>query len=302
MARQTLESWISEILKDEEKGECSLLSLVHLAGTAKHEVSSIRPNGTRKWTAAELASLFNHKANANAQDLPGVQSYVLNAYYGSIADGTRPEVGTFFPIRINPQPIETGMATEGAHAEGLTMQAMRHSEVFFQMSIRQTAEIFQATQATLSMLVKQNSELMAENHDAFVIVKELLAEKGVEDHTRRMKEIEARKSADRSKQLMAMVPALANTITGKEIFPQSSGDTALIENLAEGLSKVPPEKLMGLADLVPPELLGPLMARANEVIEKKKKESARSQEIVRSFDGDNEMASEGQFEEDKAAQ
>lgn len=301
MARQTLESWVTEILKDDEKGECSLLSLVHLAGTAKHEVHSIRPNGARKWTAAEIASLFNHKANGNAQDLPGVQSYVVNAYYGSIADGARPEIGTFFPIRINPQPLETGLATEGAHSEGMAMQAMRHSEVFFQMSIRQTAEIFQATQATLSMLVKQNSELMAENHDAFVIVKELLAEKGLEDHSRRMKEIEARKSAERSKQLMAMVPALANTIAGREIFPQQSGDTALIESLAEGFSKIPAEKLMSLAETVPPELLGPLMARLNEIAEKKKKDGERSQEIVRSFDGDNEMH-EGQFEEDKAAQ
>lgn len=301
MARQTLESWVAEILKDEDKGECCLLTLVHLAGTAKHEVHSIRPNGARKWSAQEIASLLNHKANANAQDLPGVQSYVVNAYYGSVADGARPEVGTFFPIRINPQPIESGLATEGAHSEGMAMQAMRHSEVFFQMSIRQTAEIFQATQATLSMLVKQNSELMAENHDAFVIVKELLAEKSTEDHLRRMKEIEARKNAERSKQLMAMVPALANTITGKEIFPQSSGDTALIENLAEGLSKIPPEKLMGLAEVVPPELLGPLMARANEVLEKKKKDSERSKEIVQSFDGDNEMVHEGSFE-DKAAQ
>lgn len=63
-----------------------------------------------------------------------------------------------------------------------------------------------------------------------------------------------------------MAPALVNSIAGREVFPQSSEDTALVDAIAEG---VKPEQIAMLAHLVPPSLAGPLMDRLGRALDAK---------------------------------
>jgi hypothetical protein len=73
---------------------------------------------------------------------------------------------------------------------------------------------------------------------------------------------------------MAMAPPLINTITGREIFPQETSDTALLEAITEALmdGKTDPAKIQQMASVLPATLQMTLFARMQEIAKKKNDE------------------------------
>lgn len=273
----SLEGWIREAVLDPDKNApCSMLSLVH-HGSVKKDLHSVRLGGTTTRTPGELAQLFEGKARTFCQELSGVQQLELLAFYG---DTVEPQA--FHPFKVTGSlEFSTGgsgtLETEGPTERGLAGQAMRHSEAIMQFGLRSMAMVTEMQGELIAVQAQQIRSLMAENGDAVKLVKDALLEKALVSHDRQMAEIAAADKANMKAALMRYAPALLNTLTGREVFPQQTADTALIETIA---SKVAPEQLAMIANFLPAEVSGPLLARFNQIFEER--EDARIQGNVES--------------------
>ena len=271
MAKQSLESWIQEATNDPDKEDpCTHMALMHvLTGGAKDEVHTSRFSA--ELTVARLAQLFLHKAAARAQDLPGVQMFEVWAFYGG-----KPEPGARFPFTVGGRTDFDGLQTEGPTTQGLVQQAMRHSEVMAQTFVKQTAMLFEMQARTMCMVESQNTRLIAENQKAFESIKEAIIMQAQGSHEIRMKELEYQRSTEERAKLLSFAPALVNTVTGKEIFPQATADSSLIDTIADNLSE---EQLEMLPAVLPPEVVGPIAARVTKRLEARRESDERIAKI-----------------------
>ena len=261
MARQSLENWISEALTDEEKTKCTGLSLVHYAGQVEREVWTVRFGG-KSWTAKGLADIMRKKAEGYAQDLPGVQSFCLLAFYEG-KDGPQARM----PMTIQGEPEMNGLMTEGPHSQGLMQQMMRHNEAIIQLGFRQSVAMADASASLITQLSGMLQKALVENHDAIEVIKTVLLEGATNTHEFKMREIKAKQDAEERRQLIKFLPALANTINGREVFPQATADTSLVETIAE---KIDEKQIAALAEALPPEVLGMLANRFAQVLKEKR--------------------------------
>src|SRR5580692_8440731 len=124
----TLEQWIREAMTDEDKEQpCSAFSLMHMSpnGNATKEVHSVQLAG-KAWEAPKLAIFFQSKAEGYAQDLGGIHTFLLHAFYGE------PEPRATHPFKIIDGELSSGGASqytaESPDAKGLVQQLMRHLE------------------------------------------------------------------------------------------------------------------------------------------------------------------------------
>lgn len=282
--RQTFDQWIGEATSDGEKeGDCTMLSVVHIKGSSQNEVYSISLDKTKQWTIIELAKVLRGKAENYAEELTGVQSFALLAFYGG-----RNEPQATKPFNINGPNEFEGLASEGPTGQGLVAQSMRHTEAMLQICAKQTSMLFSSTQSTIDSLSKQNAQLMQENRDSFEIMQHMMRERASGMHEHNMEQLKfERQTADRQK-LLEFAPALVNSITGREVFPQNNEDTALIEKFIESVDE---GALEALSTHLPPEILGLLAQRMEKSFRKKRLEEE---------DGDARL-SEGVNPEEDAA-
>jgi hypothetical protein len=265
--RQSLEAWIHEALADGDKidhegkpAKCSMFSLVHRVGVQELEIHSSRLEG-REVNAKDMAEMFRAKAESYAQDLPGVQTFNLLAFYCK----TEPEAR--HPFLVNPQADQHGgLASEPATAEGQRQQSMRHAEMLIQQVYRRQAVMDETAIRREELLMRHIEKLQKENFDAFDIVKEMMMEKALSEHNRKMDLLKFERATMERRKWMTLAPPLVNTLLGREVFPQGSVDTALIESVADSLSE---EDIMKLAGTLKPEVVAPLMDRWKRIMDER---------------------------------
>lgn len=278
--RKTLEAWLYEALADKDKGvQCSMIALMHMVGSVGKELHSKKTHPDMN--VKELAELFRGKAETYAQDLPGNQMFQILAFYG------KGEPEAFFPFSLNGNFGESGLATEGPDAKGALQQLMRQNEMQFQLNMRQTISLFEASQRMIDSMSRREEKLLKENHDSLEIMREVILRQVADNHTQKMTEMEYERSTAERKKLMGFIPPLVNTVTGKEIFPQATSDTALVETITESLTEEQVQQLMGI---LPAELAGPLANRMLQHMEKKKREQAAKMKELPPLDPENELS------------
>ena len=265
MARITLDQWISEALTDPHKdGECTRLSCVHvLGGGGQEEVYSVTigPNsGGLK--ANDLAEVFRHRAQSTVQDIPGSQLFYLFAFYHG-----RNEPQAKIPFRLNGEQQLAFGETEPPTVEGRTQQNMRMTEAGFQFFFRQISDMVSTQASQLNEERAHSRMLLAENRDAWDVVKNLVMAHASQQHEYRMAEIKARQGAEDRAAIMRLGPALINSLTGREVFPQATEDTALIESLIEHLKDE--AEIVSLAQKLPPSVQGAFAMRAKRYLDEK---------------------------------
>ncbi len=259
--RVPLDSWIRDVLADPDRGgPCTSLSLVHLIGQTPKEIYSKKAHSAMD--ATDLANLFRSKAETYAQDLPGSQRFAILGFYNN---RTEPEATQPFQI-YNDQTEYGGMVTEPPNAVGEKMQSMRHQEMMTQLAYRQTVQMAEMTIRQSEILMTQNERLMRDSHEAFNIVRELLLQQANTTHVHRMAEQEHQRSTEERKKILSFAPVLVNTLLGREVFPQSSVDTVLLEGIADALTE---EQIGMLSGVLPQDLWGPLAARMATYMQKK---------------------------------
>ncbi len=270
--RKTLEQWIAEVIVDPDKEKFSGFSLVHMQGTSQKEIHSYKWGGTGEIDAKHMASVFRGKAEAYCQDMPGVQQFQMLAFYSG-----KNEPEAFQPFTVNVQSDHSGLATEGPSEQGQIQQRMRHNEALIQQTYRKQEHLDNYTLRLLDAADRRNAALAHENMEAFNIVKEMLMERALNEHTRTMEQLAFSRATEERKKWLSFAPLLINTLLGDNIFPQSTEDTALIEGLANAVTEEHIHKLMGLG--LPNELMGPLAARVMKAREKKAKEEAATKQL-----------------------
>lgn len=283
MARKSLEKWISEALDDPDKeGKLQAMSLVHYQGSSQIEVHSMKFVDGTNYNPQTIANTFNGKAETDCQNLVGMQQYCILAFYGgSVQPGAR------FPMLIDGEAGGkfNGLSTEGPDPKGQTQQAMRLTETIVKGSFGILSSVQHFQQEFMRSTVQENRELRTENREMLGIMKEVLLQQTQLSHEQRMKEAEVAGNLELKKTLFKAIPVLTNQLTGKEVFPQSSEDTALIEMMAEHMD---PEKVAAFLPMlgIPAAAQGALMSRLTRYMQEKRE----GQERIKAIAGGNTSA------------
>jgi hypothetical protein len=247
----SLEDWIHEAITDTEKLACRQLSLVHVIGSVGgnffDELDCVKLSPHTSNEPAAIAARFRHKAQTFAQDLVGVQTFCVLAFYGETN-----EPGAKHPFTTSGQLDFNGLATEGPTEAGQKQQNMRLTEAIVQGSFRQNATTFDMMIRMFDTMTRVNAKLVEQNNDAFEMLKEVSMARMTDNNDFQLK-MHDRKMIGK---MIEMAPALVNNMAGHDIFPENTADSALLEAIADELT---PEKIMALQQIIPPKLW-PLMA------------------------------------------
>ena len=271
--RVSLERWIHDALTDPDKEEkCSMISLVHVVGqNNQKEIHTTKFGSGKVWAEKDLAEMFRGKAQTYCQDLPGVQTFQLMAFYGGSTQPT-----AFMPFTEGGKTDYDGLMTEPPTPEGRLQMNKRNEQALISQVYRRQAQMddyairIQETMCKgMQQAIHAMQECTRENREAFGIVKDMLMEKALDNHKHNMAQLEYERSTAERRKWMQWAPALLNTVLGRNIFPQETADTSLVESIADALSD---DDVMKLAGAIPPHLMGPLAARMEAYYKKKNAE------------------------------
>lgn len=291
--RLTLDAWLADVMVDPERdGPIAAIVLIHVRDTAETEVDKVRFNGAKQWSASELALRLRSRAEGYAQDLPGAQTFNVLAFYrtGQGPDALpagEPEAR--HPFIVLGEGTGVHLSTEAPDQRGQTMQFMRHNEVQFSENLRMTRSLMDRYDNTLQSLGEQNRILLREQIEASKLIREMYLQARGEEHRMSLEESKMAQWASLVDGLVKYAPALLNTLTGKEVFPQPTEDTALIEALT---SAAKPELVQALAQHLPPQTMGLLAARLEKSLTAKMQAEMVATEALKKLPGESDVAGE----------
>ncbi len=264
--RKNLRQFITECLLVSDKQDlygvkkCTGFSLLHMRGGQEVELKTIKI-GSRQWEPKDLAELFESTAETFAGGVPGTQQFQVVAFYD---DNERPQ--SFYPFRKTCDPEHDGITTEPPTPTGQLSQFMRHLEAKERMTSQYTVSIFSILERTVKVQADRIASLEKEQFDAVDLAKEMILKSAAQSHDREMELLKAKQSAGDREKVLALLPAVVNRVTGKEIFPQATADTALFENLAGSLTE---KQVQQLSSILTPEQWGLVAARLVDAVDKK---------------------------------
>jgi hypothetical protein len=280
--RKSLASWIRTELTQigERKERCTAFAVLHYQGAVGTELKTVQL-GSKEWDAKELEDIFIDIAETHAGGLVGVQQYQVLSFF----EGSNQPQGKY-PMRVSAQSEESmgGLSTEGPTPQGHMMQMMRHNEAHMRAAFVHHEAM---TDRMLTMIDRQGvmiEKLMEENHDAVELAKVCIMTKAEDAHTKTMEVMRLQRNGDLVKQFAKYAPSILNTITGREIVPQSTADTTLIEGLVEEMSADQALQFMSILTDKQKAIIVPRMQQIAEkqALEKaaEEKRTAQSQELI----------------------
>lgn len=292
MARKSLESWIHETLQDtDHDGKCTRIILSQMVGMGRVEVHTQKFVEKGIYEPKNLAAMFTGKADVVCQDTPGQSRFVLDAYW---KDSN--EAQNFFPFTRSGQTESRHGLTHPPTDEGRMMQKMeldgRLTQQVYNRQERMDNWQAQAEERHIrreEILYSRLEHVMEENFKFFTFIKEIMAMQSIDQHKQAMEKAAYARSAKREEKLMEYAPIAANMITGREIFPQSTVDTKIVEALAK---RITPEMvgmfgMIGLSE----EEQGILMHRINQAKEKEARDEAHLKQLPKpSITGEEELS------------
>jgi hypothetical protein len=291
-AKTTLQEWIADAITDPEKpGPCTHIALMHdSGGNDPSEVYTCRFGGPSESSPNRLASVFTGKARTYSQDLPGVQTFWLYAFYaGPGEENENPQPRLRHPFVVNGTYDYGGLGNEAPDARGRTQQDMRHVEAMMQMAInaiheshRSVLRSAEVTARGAQTLAEENRSLREENTDAREVVLQMMHEKQAQEQSNAMDQLKYLRETEERSRWMKLIAPLANSLFGN-VFPKETEDTALIESALENLDE---NQVKMLVSALPKEVGGLIMARFSrsmterrEQIEAKAKVEASVREL-----------------------
>jgi hypothetical protein len=279
-----IEKWVRRQLTDpvvtyDGTRKPTAFAVMHTSvGSVPKDIQAIKL-GSKDWDPKQLAELLIGIADDHARGIAvtetgsGHEQYEFLCFFSDMPD--QPQAQVTFSVKTGADKPDGMTASEPPTAQGMLRQEMRHRE-----STHQTMQLVVSTQfRLLDMLMGQNTQLRIENHDAVQLAKETILERAASQHTGRMTELEYHRKTEERAALMRMGPPLVNQLLGREIFPQSTVDTSLLEQLIEGIDTEDKlAKLMAWAsESLKPEVAAVLAGRLLEIQEKiNQKSQARS--------------------------
>lgn len=264
-----MDSWIADVMSDpEHDGPLAALVLLHVRDGKDTSLDQIRFTGAKQWKASELALRFRSRAEAYAQDIPGSQTFNLLAFYktgqGDDASTASEPEGRFPFVIMGEATANNSLGTEAPDNKGQVQQGMRHLEVMFTENLRMGRALREHYETSMQLLSEQNRTLNQEVIGVTKMLREMYLQSRGEEHRMHLEEQKMDQTAKLLEGLVKFAPALVNTLTGKEVFPQPTADTALVEALIQSAT---PELVQALSSTLPPQTMGLLASRLEKGLE-----------------------------------
>jgi len=248
--RDTIHQWLTEQLEVvEEQGALSIVSLAHIDGTGTDRELYSMKSGSPKWNNVdEMTDLFWTSASRHAKGLPGHQQFVLNAIFGSHGKPTR-----FLPFGLVGQ-VQLGtagggtmapyMSTEGPTPTGQMMQSMRLQEMLVQASFADRNHVSRVLLEFIDKIVAENAQIKKENGELWLALREQFTKMLTDARTHQMDLLKFMRTTEMQRRLMTLAPAILNMLAGREIFPRTVEDTAIMQGIAELVDESTLDKLL----------------------------------------------------------
>lgn len=244
--RKKLTTWLNRaVLVENEQGRCRKIVLRHLIATEK--ANSIGEWVASAWTnnLVALADSIQEEAESDVENLIGLQTYVLRAYYG---DEIKPGPSRFL-FRIESRQAESDsdmdpLGSEPANVKGMLSQQMRHNEGIMRLAIG-TANQTHASILAMNRFLMERVEMLERGRMAHVEATEALLNQrnDREMEAKRLESSEKRKD-EAFQKLQLLVPVLVNKIAGKKMLPEAGGsEMGQLQALLASLSVEQMEKL-----------------------------------------------------------
>jgi hypothetical protein len=272
--RHTVDSWVESVISEVIDGKgCSAISCLHLKGVggATEEVVTKPLEGTI--SPSDLANFLIGRAEGFSQDLGGLQTFKLIAFYGS----NEPHNPFHFTTSDGTvmSRSETMMSAHEPTPTGLLGQLMKNNETLM-------AQNNQLVIATMSMaggiqtmcfgpqgVVQQSIQAQLE---AVAVVKDAMLDMQKERKQLIIEEHKAAQDLQTRKAIIEAIPQLTNRFAGREIFDEKTNDSKIIESLALKITPQDMELLVAMGKLTKEQALI-LSARFATIVEEKRKES-----------------------------
>lgn len=254
--RQTVQGWIEQALEDaDKKSPCTGLSLVYLRGISQEEIHTKELAGPQ--SAQALAAFFIDRACGYAQDLAGIQTFKLLAFYGS----NEPKAS--FPFTVCDGQLTAGdVAAHSRHEPtqtGVLAQLMKHNETVMQMNT-----------ALVTAIVSDGMAVRKELAEATMLVRDAVMKFAELGHNKQMETLAFQRQTEERQMLLKAAPLLLNSLTGREILPQEFALGSIVEEMAEKVTAQDLQMLVALGKLSPQSAQG-LAAHFAKVREEKAK-------------------------------
>jgi hypothetical protein len=271
--RQTVDTWVQTVIAESVDGrQCTAVTCLHLKGVggATEEVVTRPLEGPVN--VKELADHLVGRAEGFAQELPGLQTFKLLAFYGT----AEPHNPFHFTVS-DGTVISRTEAMQSAHEPtptGLLGQLMKHNEQLMQQNMVLTQSHTQLAQGVLAMCLGPQGVIAQSRQselEAIAVVKDATLSMLRERREARLEEVKGMQELQTRKAILDALPHMVNRWTGHEVFPDTANKAAIIDKLAFKITPQDLEFLVQMGKLTQDEALI-LSAQFASIVEAKKKE------------------------------
>lgn len=272
--RQTVDKWVESVTSEVvDNKHCTAITCLHLKGVggATEEVVTKPLEGTVN--NKELADFLIGRAEGFSQDLPGLQTFKLLAFYGT----DQPHNPFHFTTSDGTvmSRSETMMSAHEPTPTGLLGQQMKHIEALIAQNSQLVTANMTMANAMMTMCFGPQgivSKSISSQLEAVEVVKDAMLDMHKQRRELVIEEHKAAQDLQTRKALIDAMPHLINRITGHEVFDEKTNDSKIIEALALKVSPEDLEMLVAMGKLSKEQALI-LSARFASIVEEKKKEA-----------------------------
>jgi hypothetical protein len=272
--RQTVDTWVASVIAEVIDGKgCSAISCLHLKGVggATEEVVTRPIEGTTN--TGDLANFLIGRAEGFSQDLAGLQTFKLIAFYGT----NEPHNPFHFTTSDGTvmSRSETMMSAHEPTPTGLLGQQMKHIESLMAQNNQLVTANMTMANNFMAMcfgpqgIVQQSVRAQVE---AVEVVKDAMLDMHKERKEMAIVEHKAAQDIQMRKAIIDAAPHFINRITGHEVFDEKNNDSKILEGLALKVTPQDLEMLVAMGKLSKEHALI-LSARFAAIVEEKRKEA-----------------------------
>jgi hypothetical protein len=278
--RQTVDSWVESVVTEVIDGKgCSAITCLHLkgAGGASEEVVTKPVEGTVN--SADIANFLIGRAEGFSQDLGGLQTFKLLAFYGNN------EPHNPFHFTTSDGTVmsrnETMMSVHEPTPTGLLGQLMKHNEVLMSKNDELVNANMTMANGIVAMCFGPQGVVQASIRaqlEAVEVVKDAMLDMHKERKALIIEETKAAQDIQTRKALIDFIPQIANRFTGREIFDEKANRAKILETLALKITPQDMELLVAMGKVTKEESLV-LSAQFAAIVEEKRKEAEALQGV-----------------------
>jgi hypothetical protein len=201
---------------------------------------------------AQLISEIESYSRDDAEGVGGRQRYIVFAHRGEGSEPLRFPFPMYGSDKVGEEEagyIE-GFESEGANAQGLVSQLMRHNEIMMRANIGSMGTILNVQNRMLARLGDLCENLMGSKYEALELKEEVISQKHERDIEVRMLTGKENLQNQAIEGIKMLIPVVMNKIAGKQIIAATDPTSLMIKGLAESLT---PEQFQALLRILRPE-------------------------------------------------